>query len=223
MDKPVRTRRREERPGEILEAAFEEFVQKGYAGTRLEDVAARAGVTKGTIYFYFHNKEQVFVTMVREISRPMIAQAEQIFAHRRQETTDISDFLRSYLRFFYQTVVTDRRAGEILRLLIAEAGRFPHLADEHFQNFVGPALAMLREVLGEGASTGRLRRTPATEFPELLLAPALQLNIWLLAFAGRRPVDAERHCEAAIDLIMHGLLPRPDHSSGSAGLKGNAK
>ena len=213
MNKPVRMRRREERPGEILDAAFEEFVRNGYAATRLEDVAARAGVTKGTIYFYFENKEQVFVTMVRELSRPMVAQAEQFVSETRPPTTDFPDFLRSYLRFFYQAVVVDRRAGEILRLLIAEAGRFPELADEHFQNFVGPALKMLREALSSGANAGSLRCTPVTEFPELLLAPALQLNIWLLAYSGRRPVDAEQHCEAAIDLILQGLLPRLDGSS----------
>jgi hypothetical protein len=97
--------------------------------------------------------------------------------------------------------------------LIAEAGRFPELADEHFQHFVGPALRMLRERLASGASAGSLRRTPVMEFPELLLAPALQLNIWLLAYSGRRPVDAEQHCEAAIDLILQGLLPRLDGSS----------
>lgn len=67
MARSVRARRKFERPGEILEAAFEEFVENGYAGTRLEDVAARAGVTKGTIYFYFESKEDVFASMVREL------------------------------------------------------------------------------------------------------------------------------------------------------------
>ena len=216
MDKPIRTRRKEERPGEILDAAFEEFVQKGYAATRLEDVAVRAGVTKGTVYFYFQNKERVFVTMVRELSRPVVAQAEQFLAEKAHETTDLPDFLRLYLRFFYQTIVTDRRAGEILRLLIAEAGRFPELVDEHFQTLVGPALAMLHEVLADGMKRGILRSSPAAEFPVLLLAPALQLNIWLLAYANRRPVDIAQHCEAAIDLILKGLLPRSDAAPSGA-------
>src|SRR4030095_5511220 len=136
-------------------------------------------------------------------------------------TNDIPDFLRSYLRFFYQTVVTDRRAGEILRLIIAEAGRFPELVEEHFHNFVRPALEMLREVLSEGASVGSLRPAPAMEFPELLLAPALQLNIWILSHSARRPIDAERHCEAALDLVLRGLLPRPDTSPKSARAKRN--
>jgi AcrR family transcriptional regulator len=201
----VRARRKAERPGEILEAAFEEFVQKGYAATRLEDVAARAGVTKGTIYFYFENKESVFVAMVRELSQPVHIQAEEFVASNQATAPD---FLRAYLRLLYRIIATDPRAREVLRLLIAEAGRFPELIDEHYRNFMGPAVERLRQALAEGAAKGEIRQSPALEFPELLLAPSLSLNIWMLLFSDRKPLDLDRHFEASVDLLLNGLLPR---------------
>lgn len=201
----VRARRKAERPGEILEAAFEEFVQKGYAATRLEDVAARAGVTKGTIYFYFENKEQVFVAMVREFSRPVHVQAEEFAA---SNSARAPEFLRAYLCFLYRIIATDPRGREILRLLIAEAGRFPELIDEHHQNFIGPVVRRLRESLEEGTAKGEIRQSSVLEFPELLLAPALSLNIAMLLFSDRRPINMERHFEIAVDLLLNGLLPR---------------
>ncbi|MXQ13385.1 TetR/AcrR family transcriptional regulator [Microvirga makkahensis] len=202
----VRTRRKAERPGEILEAAFEEFVQKGYAATRLEDVAARAGVTKGTIYVYFENKEQVFVAMVRELSRPVHVQAEE-FAESSASST--AEFLRAYLCFLYRILATDPRGREIFRLLIAEANRFPELIDEHHQNFMGPVVRRLRQSLEDGAERGEIRRSSILEFPELLLSPALSLNISMLLFSDRRPIDMERHFEIAVDLLLNGLLQRP--------------
>jgi AcrR family transcriptional regulator len=209
----VRARRKAERPGEILEAAFDEFVQKGYAATRLEDVAARAGVTKGTIYFYFENKEQVFVAMVRELSRPVHVQAEE-FAENSSSTAP--EFLRAYLCFLYRILATDPRSREIFRLLIAEANRFPELVDEHHRNFMGPVVRRLRQVLEDGASKGEIRQQTVLEFPELLLAPALSLNIWMLLFSDRLPIDMDRHFEVAVDLLFNGLLPRAEQETGGA-------
>jgi AcrR family transcriptional regulator len=207
MVEGVRARRKAERPGEILEAAFEEFSQKGYAATRLEDVAARIGVTKGTIYFYFENKEQLFVAMVRELSRPIHVQAEE-FAAASSSTKP--EFLRAYLCFLYQILATDPRSREIFRLLIAEANRFPELIDEYHQNFMGPVVKRLRERLEDGTARGEIRQSSILEFPELLLAPALSLNISMLLFSERRPIDMERHFEIAVDLLLNGLLPRPN-------------
>ncbi|WP_414475617.1 TetR/AcrR family transcriptional regulator [Microvirga sp. M2] len=210
MSGGVRARRKAERPGEILEAAFEEFVQKGYAATRLEDVAARAGVTKGTIYFYFESKEQVFVAMVREFSRPLHVQAEEFAA---SSSSTAPEFLRAYLCYLYRILSTDPRSREIFRLLIAEASRFPELIDEHHQNFMGPVVKRLRQSLEAGSKKGEIRSSAILEFPELLLAPALSLNISMLLFSDRRPIDMERHFEIAVDLLLNGLLPRPDEAS----------
>jgi len=200
-----RIRRKPERPMEILTAAFEEFVRCGYAATRLEDVAIRAGVTKGTIYFHFENKEKVFVQMVRELSKPVWQKTDEFL---RQRPDDVVEFLSSYLDFAHGLLFEDRHAREILRLLISEATRFPELVDEHFAQFVEPIFEHLRKGLGEAAEAGKIRRSPALDFPDLLLSPVLALNIAMLLFSGRKPIDAKRHLDAAKDVFLMGLLPR---------------
>ncbi len=205
MAKGARARRKAERPGEILEAAFEEFAQRGFAATRLEDIAERAGVTRGAVYFYFENKEEVFVAMVRELSRPLHAEIEVFLADRPGPAPEM---LRSYLRFVYQIAVDDQRSRELLRLLIAEANWFPEMLDEQFRMVWGPFVDTFQKVLQEGAIQGELRAAPVQEFPEQIVGPALLFNIWILLFGERKPLDPERHFEAAIDLILHGLLPR---------------
>jgi AcrR family transcriptional regulator len=202
----VRARRKAERPGEILEAAFEEFVQKGYAATRLEDVAARAGVTKGTIYVYFANKEALFVSLVRELTQPIHAEVEAFLTTSRESTPD---FLRTYLRFLYGLIANNQRSREVLRLLIAEASRFPELVDQHYQECMGPVIELVRDGLRNGAQRGEIRDAPAIDQPEVLLGPAMSLSVWLLLFSNRKPIDMDRYFEAHIDLLLNGLLPRP--------------
>lgn len=203
--KPEKIRRKPERPGEILAAAFEEFVLHGYAATRLEDVAMRAGVTKGTIYFHFENKENVFVQMVRELSKPLQRSIEDFL---REQTDDIGKLLSDFVDFTHDLVLNDRYAREILRLLIAEAGRFPDLVDEHTTQIIDPLLEHIRGKLVRAEEEGEIRKSPALDFPELLIAPALTLNIFMLLFADRQDAAAKARVMAAKDLLLNGLLPR---------------
>ncbi|WP_045835382.1 TetR/AcrR family transcriptional regulator [Hyphomicrobium sp. 99] len=203
MTVTARARRKAERPGEILDAAFEEFVQRGYAATRLEDIAARAGVTKGTIYVYFESKERVFEALVHDLENSLREQVEPFFEDRGPPT---AQSIRADLTMLYRVFANDRRGRELLRLLIAEAVRFPDLVDEHYRNLVGPMFEVLGQRLRQGVANGTFRPAPATNFPELLLGPALSLHIWKLLFSDRKPLDAELHFEAALDMILRGLL-----------------
>jgi len=203
--KPEKIRRKPERPGEILAAAFEEFVLHGYAATRLEDVAARAGVTKGTIYFHFESKENVFVQMVRELSKPTLLAMQEFLS---RETPDIVAFLNDFVDFSHDLVLKDRYAREILRLLIAEASRFPDLVDEHISEFLDPICDHLQARLVQAAKEGTIRQSPVIDFPDLLLAPPLVLNIFVLLLADRQDAEAQARIAAAKDLLLNGLLPR---------------
>jgi AcrR family transcriptional regulator len=118
------------------------------------------------------------------------------------------EFLRANLRFLYTIIATDPRGREILRLLIAEASRFPALIDEHHENFMGPIVKRLRQVLEDGNAKGEVRHSSALEFSELLLTPALSLNICMLLFSDCQPIDMDWHFEIAVDLLLNGLLPR---------------
>jgi hypothetical protein len=97
--------------------------------------------------------------------------------------------------------------------LIAEAVRFPDLVDEHYRNLVGPMFEMLGQRLRQGVASGVFRPTSAVNFPELLLGPALSLHVWKLLFSDRKPLDAEQHFEAALDLILRGLLASENETS----------
>jgi AcrR family transcriptional regulator len=200
----VRARRKAERPNEILEAAFEEFVLHGYAATRLEDVAARAGVTKGTIYVYFENKERLFEALAREGGKELHARIAPFLDDQSEPTADA---IRTDLVFLFRTCSNDRRSQELLRLLISEAVRFPGLVDQHFEGFLVPVLDKLKQRLKRGVETGAFRETSALEYPELLMAPALSIHIWKLLFAERRPLDVEQYIQTAVDLLLKGLLP----------------
>src|SRR6202047_4281517 len=132
-----RRRRKAERPGEILEAAFSEFSRNGYAATTLDQIAERAGVTKGTIYVYFENKEHLFISMVREITKATLDTVQGMFESHEGSTADL---LRTQFSFIYQHIVEDRRRREVLRMLIAEAPRFPELADRYHQEIHRPCM-----------------------------------------------------------------------------------
>ena len=208
MTAGVRARRKAERPGEILEAAFEEFVQKGFAGTRLEDVAARAGVTKGTVYFYFESKEQVFASMVRAVMQPVHSRVTE-FLDSTPEPAPA--FVERLLLYLFDMIATDPRPREIIRLLIAEARQFPNLVDEHYERFMQPIIERVQVSLDKGALMGAIRPSAVQSAPEVLISPAWALGVWMLLFADRKLADTEAYHRAAVDMILHGLLPR--HSS----------
>ena len=201
-----RERRKAERPGEILDAAFEEFVRHGYAATRLEDVAKLAGVTKGTIYFYFDTKERVFDEMIRHVSRP-------VFAELNSFVTGLQGPYRTRLRaligYLHTRMAGERVSRETLRFLIAEGARFPDLVERHYQAFMQPFTERLREMIAAGIEAGEFRATPAAKFPEVVVSPAILLNVWWMLFGDRRPIDVEAFIDAHFDLLMQGLAGAP--------------
>jgi AcrR family transcriptional regulator len=202
--KTTRERRKAARPGEIIEAAFQEFVKHGFSATRLDDVAARAGVTKGTIYVYFDSKEALFVAMITEMSR-------EHFDHLAREIEAIDcvglEFIKPFLKLFCDKLSTDDRTREVFRLLIAEAPRFPGLVDQHYEQFILPLTSRLQSWLKAGQTSGALRASNVARFPELILGPTMALQIWMLLFANRKPIDIPAYFDALLDFTLDGLRP----------------
>ncbi|PPQ40243.1 transcriptional regulator, TetR family [Rhodoblastus acidophilus] len=201
-----RRRRKAERPAEILEAAFDAFAARGYAATRLEDVAARAGVTKGTIYLYFSTKEKLFEEMVRSHSAGLLADADAILGRIEGAS---ANRLRGFLRFLYGRCVTDRRGREILRFMIADGKSFPHLVAEHYRDFVLPLLGMVSGLVDQGVAAGEFRADLPRETVRVVIAPTLFLSVIRLIFGDAPPVDEEAYVDAHIELAMTGLLAAP--------------
>ena len=197
-----RARRKAERPAEILDAAFEEFVKNGYAATRLEDVAARANVTKGTIYFYFETKERVFDEMIRHKSRAFFP---ELGSYAEELEGSYTSRLHALIVFVYRKIAEDRTSRETLRFLIAEGSRFPDLVDRHYHEFVRPVIDRFRQVIEAGVAAGEFRASPASAFPEIVMSPALLLSLWSMLFGSRKEIDIAVFTEASIDLLMKGL------------------
>jgi AcrR family transcriptional regulator len=201
----TRRRRKAERPQEILEAAFTEFSRHGYAQTTLDRIAERAGVTKGTIYVYFENKEHLFISMVREITKTTLDTVHGMFESHDGSTADL---LRAQFSFIYQHIVEDRRRREVLRMLIAEAPRFPALADRYHDEILRPCLGMLRQAIQRGIDRGEIRNTAIINSPQVVIAPIALVDLWMMMFDDRQPLDMKAYFEAHLDLVLNGLLAK---------------
>ena len=201
----TRRRRKAERPQEILEAAFVEFSRNGYATTTLDRVAERAGVTKGTIYVYFENKEHLFISMVREVTKAALDTVHEMLETHEGTTADL---LRAQFSFIYQHIVEDRRRREVLRMLIAEAPRFPELADRYHQEILRPCLDMLRQAIQRGMDRGEFRNSAIIDLPQIVIAPIALVDLWMMMFDDRQPLDMKAYFNAHLDLVLNGLLAK---------------
>jgi AcrR family transcriptional regulator len=201
----TRRRRKAERPQEILEAAFLEFSRNGYAVTTLDQIAERAGVTKGTIYVYFENKEHLFISMVRELMKATLDTVHDMFERHESSTADL---LRAQFSFIYQHIVEDRRRREVVRMLIAEASRFPALADRYHEEIHRPCLELLNQAIQRGMDRGEIRRSAVTDCPLVIMAPIALVDLWMMMFDDRHPLDMKAYFNAHLDLVLNGLLAK---------------
>jgi len=201
----TRRRRKAERPHEILEAAFLEFSRNGYAMTTLDQIAERAGVTKGTIYVYFASKEQLFISMVRELMKATLDTVQDMFERHEGSTADL---LRAQFSFIYQHIVADRRRREVVRMLISEASRFPELADRYHQDVHRPCLDMLQKAIQRGMDRGEIRRSAVTDCPLVIIAPIALVDLWMMMFDDRHPLDLKSYFDAHLELVLNGLLAK---------------
>jgi len=200
-DAPRRRERKDDRPQEIVAAAFEEFAAKGYAGTRLEDVAARARVSKGLPYLYFKTKEELFKAVIRSV---ITSHFDVI--RGQMETTELSveDFLKGPFLGFIQELVCSKRVF-IVRLLIAEGHKHPELTKFYFDTVVSRGLETLRGLIDRGVARGEFRETRLREFPQLLIAPMLMAVIWRALFERHHHLDTDAMLKTHIDLIVDAI------------------
>ena len=147
---PTRKRRKEARPGELTAAALALFVEKGFAATRLEDVARRAGVSKGTLYLYFDSKESLFKAVIREGIFPVLAENEAIAA---QHAGSSFDLLARFLDNWWAKIGQTAFAG-IPKLIVAESSNFPELARFYYENVILRGRALVGGALERGMASG---------------------------------------------------------------------
>ncbi len=199
-------RRKDARPTEIIAAALACFKERGYAATRLEDVAAKAGVTKGTIYLYYSSKEELFKAVVRGELLPNIEHLERLSRESESATAILARFFAMWTEY-----VLPSPASVIPKLVIAEAGNFPELARFYRENVVERGLALVGSIIRRGIEQGEFRSVDVEHVVFSVLAPLLitVLMKHSLQLPGERPLDAKAICQAHLDLLLHGLGAKP--------------
>ena len=201
------------RPQQIVAAAFEEFAAKGFATTRLEDVAARARVSKGLPYLYFKTKEELFKAVVRSV----ITSHFDVMRERMEATElSVEAFLKGPFLSFIQELAGSRRAF-IARLLIAEGHKHPDFTDFYFESVVSREIETLTRLINRGIRRGAFRPTRLRDFPQLLVAPVLTAIFWRALFERHHHLDTDAMLAINIELLVDAIrAPRAGTAEGDA-------
>jgi AcrR family transcriptional regulator len=198
LPKPNRAERAAERRQAIIEAALDEFIARGFAATRLDDIAKRAGVAKGTIYLHFKDKESMFEELIRTAIVPMI---NRLWGTPPQPGASVRDMVEGFAKIFIEEVATTRR-GDLVRLIVAEGPRFPEVADFYYREVVSRGLGGMRALIELGIARGEIKQKNLARFPQIMVAPALIAVIWQSLFSRHAPLDALEMFRVHLDLIF---------------------
>jgi AcrR family transcriptional regulator len=210
-NKPRWERRKDARPQELLASALDLFVERGYAATRLDEVAARAGVSKGTLYLYFENKEELFKAVVRENMVPQLVDAEELIARFGGHT---SELLRTCIRNWWDRIGATKLSG-ISKLMMAESGNFPDVARFYHEEVVSRGEALIRRIVERGIALGEFRPVDPVTSTRVIIAPVLMLMMWShsLHYCHLEPIEANAFLDCLVDLLTRGFETSPTHPS----------
>jgi len=197
MAEPRYQRRKEKRPQEITDAAFEVFSEFGYASARVDEVARRAGVSKGLMYLYFETKEDLFKAVIKSV---VTRRVDALLTAIDESELSSEAFIRGPLLSFMQQVPGSPIAV-VIRLLISEGQRHPDLVDYYWDNVVSKGLQAISHFIGRGVERGEFRETAVTDLPQLILAPMMLSMIWRILFA-KRSLDTDKLMATQIDMVL---------------------
>lgn len=199
---PVR-RRKEARPAELLAAALDVFAEKGFSATRLEDIAARAGVSKGTVYLYFDGKEALFKAAVETAITPVLEAAEAV---ANETDKPAAELLRTFVFGWWERIGTSS-LGAVPKLLVAESGNFPEVARWFHDEFISRALRAMARVIQVGIDRGEFRSIDPLLAARIVFSPIFSIIVWRRAFADCAPdlPDPGLFLDRAVALLSDGL------------------
>ncbi len=204
-----RERRKEARPGELLDAALDLFVEKGFAATRAEEVAARAGVSKGTLFLYFPSKDELFKAVVRENISGRFKEWNEEFEAFQGST---SDAVRYFMKVWWDRIGATRASG-ITKLIISEARNFPDIAAFYQQEVIRPGTELIRRILQRGVDRGEFRPLDMEYAPMSIVAPMFFLIMMKhslgICVPQDYPLDPESYVASQVDILLQGMCVRP--------------
>ena len=202
---PKFRRRKADRPDEIVAAAFEVFAEKGFAAARLDDIAARAGVSKGAIYLYFATKEDIFQAVVEQGVAPNLHNLAALAAANPQTFPDL---IRAFAKVMAHVASTTPLGG-ILKMVIGEARNFPELAQVWHDRLIVPALGALSAAIAAAQARGEIRPGDPRHYAAGLISPLLVGVIWRETFTpiGAEPFDLPALMEQHVETLLRGMVP----------------
>jgi AcrR family transcriptional regulator len=180
----------------ILTAALDEFSERGFAATRLDDVARRAGIAKGTIYLYFRDKESLFQELIRTMLTPLVGTIEAMGAADLPLSQLGGHIAEMFVREVYET-----RRKDVVRLMITEGRRFPKLAEFYYREVLSRIIAAVRALLKRAAARGEVP-PGLVDFPQILAAPGLLAILWNGLFERFEPLDVRVMMKTHLDLLF---------------------
>ncbi len=200
MTEPRYQRRKEERPAEITAAAFETFAEKGYANARVEEVARRAGVSKGLLYLYFKTKEELFKAVVRSVVLPRV---DALLDAVDREDSSAEAFIRGPLRGFMQRLPGSPLAV-VVKLMLTEGSRHPDLVEFYWDNVASRGLSAMRGLIERGVRNGEFHESRLANFPQLVIAPVVTAVVFGLLFP-KESLDTDAMIDTHIDILLEHL------------------
>lgn len=207
-----RLRRKEQRPGELLAAALDIFSERGFAATRIDDIAVRAGVSKGTVFLYYENKQALFRTVVEAAVLPHLDAGEALLA---QSSRAPAALMQAMLEECWSVLGEPRLAG-IPKLVMAEAGNFPEVATWYYERVVLRSRAIFAEIFRRGVASGDFLPGDPVALCHLALAPLFYVSVWRdsLAACDDGRLDVTVFIRTHIDVFMRGILvPQPGRNA----------
>ena len=209
-----RERRKEARPGELLAAALDLFVEKGFAGTRVEEVAARAGVSKGTLFLYFPSKDELFKAVVRENISGRFAEWNSDFDAFEGSTFDMLVYC---MNSWWERMGATKASG-ITKLVLSEAGNFPTLAAFYQQEVIAPGHTLIRRILQRGMDRGEFRPLDLDYAVFSVLAPMVFMTLTRHSQGVFLPdqwtIEPKRYIASQLKILLYGLGPKPVDAAG---------
>jgi AcrR family transcriptional regulator len=196
-----------ERPGHILTAALDTFVENGFAASRLEDVAERAGISKGTLYLYFESKEALFQAVIRENIVALIERGEQLVDTYSGSSRDLlGELIRRWWGGVYHT-----RASALPKLILSESSNFPEVARYYFDEVVLRGRRLFGRALRRGVESGEFRALDLDYATKVIMSPIVLAMIWKHSMVKCQieELDFNRHIDTVIDIVLHGILSGP--------------
>lgn len=206
--RPRHERRKDARPGELLDAALDLFVEKGFAATRSEEVAARAGVSKGTLFLYFPTKDELFKAVVVENLRGEFAEWSLALEQYEGSTADM---LRRCLRLWWERFGSTKASG-LIKLMLSEGRNFPELADFYRREVIDPRHELLRRIVERGIASGEFAPADVNHAIRAIVAPMILLALHrhspMMSIEGPQAIDADSYLAFQAETLLHGLCAR---------------